>query len=226
MNTFNGANSLIVFPIVLIGWIFSLCLHEFAHAFVAFQGGDTSVRERGYLSFNPLRYINLQMSIIYPLLFLFLGGLGLPGGAVLINSAKLKSPLWNSAVSLAGPVSNALLALLLALAFRFVPGLSTGSVGAGLAFLILLEVSAVILNFLPVPGLDGFGIIAPFLPPSIRAWARDYGQVAIMMLFMAFWVVPGFNALFWNSVFHLSGDLGVPGLLAYEGQRAFMFWRH
>jgi Zn-dependent protease len=223
---FASANSLIVFPVVLLGWLFSLCLHEFAHALVAYHGGDTSVRDKGYLSLNPLRYIDPQLSIIYPLIFLFIGGLGLPGGAVLINRAKLKSPMWASAVSLAGPVTNAILALLLGLAFHLVPGLSTGSLGAGLAFLTLLQVSAVILNLLPVPGLDGFGIISPFLPDNVRALARDYGQGAIMVLFLAFWVVPGLSALFWNNVFHLSGALGVPTSLAIEGQQAFMFWRH
>jgi len=223
---FSAPNPVIVFPIVLFGWLFSLCLHEFAHAFVAFHGGDTSVRDKGYLSFNPLRYIDPQFSIIMPLLFLLIGGLGLPGGAVLIDRSKLKSPLWSSAVSLAGPTSNALLALVLGAAFHLIPALSMGSLGAGVAFLTLLQVSAVVLNLLPVPGLDGFGIIAPFLPPDIRSWARTFGRNAIMLLFAAFWFVPGLSALFWNGVFHITTVLGVPSQLAYFGQRAFQFWRH
>ena len=43
------------FSIVFFGWIFSLCLHEFSHALVAYLGGDYTVREKGYLSFNPLK---------------------------------------------------------------------------------------------------------------------------------------------------------------------------
>lgn len=39
--------------VVFLGWIFSLCLHEFSHALVAYCGGDTSVKEKGYLTFNP-----------------------------------------------------------------------------------------------------------------------------------------------------------------------------
>jgi len=221
----SAPNPLIVFPIVLFGWLFSLCLHEFAHALVAFHGGDTSVRDKGYLSFNPLRYIDPQLSIVMPIVFLLIGGLGLPGGAVLINRSKLKSPFWGSAVSLAGPASNAVLAGLLGAAFRFVPALSVGSVGAGMAFLTLLQVSAVVLNLLPVPGLDGFGILAPFLPPDIQNWARTFGRNAIMILFAALWFVPGLNALFWNGVFHFTNALGVPAQLAYSGQSAFQFWR-
>ena len=224
--SFSGANPLVVFPVVLFGWIFSLCLHEFAHALVAFYGGDTSVRDKGYLSFNPLRYIDPQLSIVYPLIFLFLGGLGLPGGAVLINRAKLKAPFWGSLVSLAGPTSNAVLALLLGLTLHLVPSLATGSVGEGLAFLTLLQVSAVILNSLPIPGLDGFGIWSPFLPRDVQLWAFQYGRAAMMLLFMALWFVPGFNDFFWNAVFHLTGALGVSPDAAIEGQRAFQFWRH
>ena len=223
--SFSGANPIIVFPVVLIGWIFSLCLHEFSHAIVAYRGGDHSVREKGYLSFNPLRYIDPQMSILMPLLFLLLGGLGLPGGAVLINQARLRSPLWQSAVSLAGPVSNVALALLLSVLLRTVPQLSDGSWGAALSFLTVLQVSAVILNLLPAPGLDGFGIISPWLPADVRAQARSVGGAAIMMLFVAMWVVPGANAFFWGVVRSVTDVLGIDRDLYFAGLRAFQFWR-
>lgn len=222
---FSGASPTIVFPTVLIGWIFSLCLHEFSHAAVAYRGGDHSVREKGYLSFNPLRYIDPQMSIVMPLLFLLLGGLGLPGGAVLINQGRLRSPLWQSAVSLAGPVSNIVLALLLAVLLRTVPQLAYSSLGAGLSFLAVLQVSAVILNLLPAPGLDGFGIISPWLPPDVRAKARSFGGNAIMLLFVAMWIIPGANSFFWGIVHSVTNVLGIDLGLSFAGQRAFQFWR-
>ena len=69
-----------------------------------------------------------------PLLFLLIGGLGLPGGAVYIDRSRLRSRHWSSAVSLAGPLSNALLAVLPALPFRL--GLAgDGGIWPGLAFL-------------------------------------------------------------------------------------------
>ena len=58
------------FIFVQVGWIFSLCLHEFAHAAVAFLGGDTSVREKGYLTFNPLRYVDPIASLFVAALML------------------------------------------------------------------------------------------------------------------------------------------------------------
>src|ERR1700741_2320636 len=71
-----------VFPFVLAGWVVSLCLHEFGHALAAFLCGDRSVRDKGYLTLDPLRYTDLQFSIFWPLVFLAMGGIGLPGGAV------------------------------------------------------------------------------------------------------------------------------------------------
>src|SRR3990172_4827518 len=109
------------FAIVLIGWIFSLCLHEFSHALVAYLGGDTSVKDKGYLTFNPLKYTHPVYSIVLPLVFLVMGGIGLPGGAVYIETERLRSPRWRSAVSLAGPLANLVVAIVLGTILRFVP---------------------------------------------------------------------------------------------------------
>ncbi len=74
--------NLTTFLIVLAGWIFSLSLHEFAHALVAYYGGDKTVKDKGYLTFNPLKYTHPMLSIVFPIIFLMMGGIGLPGGAV------------------------------------------------------------------------------------------------------------------------------------------------
>src|SRR5574342_312394 len=112
---------IMTFLVVLVGWIFSLCLHEFSHALVAYLGGDYTVRDKGYLTFNPLKYTHPVYSLLMPLLFLLMGGIGLPGGAVYIETWRLRSPNWRTAVSLAGPSSNLLLALILGLVLRFAP---------------------------------------------------------------------------------------------------------
>ena len=103
----------LTFFVVLIGWIFSLCLHEFSHALVAYLGGDTTVKDKGYLTFNPLKYTHPVYSLLLPLLFLVMGGIGLPGGAVYIETWRLRSRNWMSVVSLAGPTANLILAIIL-----------------------------------------------------------------------------------------------------------------
>jgi len=81
-----------VFPLVLAGWLVSLCLHEFGHAIVAYGCGDRSVRAKGYLTLDLVRYTHLQYSIVLPLVFLAFGGIGLPGGAVYINMRCIAQP--------------------------------------------------------------------------------------------------------------------------------------
>lgn len=223
-SRFGGFQPSIVFPVVLIGWIFSLCLHEFSHAAVAYRGGDHSVREKGYLSFNPLKYIDPTLSLVLPILFLIFGGIGLPGGSVLINQSRLKSPLWQSAVSLAGPLSNAVFTVLLALVFHSSPTLAGTSWGIALAFLLELQVCAVLFNLLPVPGLDGFGIIAPFLPKEMRDQARLFGRNGVMILFAVMWI-PSINHAFWNIVDGVVSFMGINPYLADLGRVVFQFWR-
>ena len=109
------------FIVVIVGWIFSLCLHEFSHSVVAYYGGDTSVKDKGYLTFNPLKYTHPVYSIVLPVVFLLLGGIGLPGGAVYIETWRLRSKRWESAVSLAGPAANLMLAVILAIILNFAP---------------------------------------------------------------------------------------------------------
>ena len=94
--------NVLTFVFVLIGWIFSLCLHEFSHTLVAYLGGDTTVKDKGYLTFNPLKYTHPVYSLLLPLLFLVLGGIGLPGGAVYIETWRLRSRNSISAVSARG----------------------------------------------------------------------------------------------------------------------------
>src|SRR5438270_562082 len=112
-----GSSQLLTITFVVAGWIVSLCIHEFGHALVAYLGGDRSVATAGYLSLNPLRYQNLTLSIIMPILFLLLGGVALPGGAVYINHSALRSRAWSSAVSVAGPVGTLLCGVLISAVF-------------------------------------------------------------------------------------------------------------
>ena len=154
------------FVLVFAGWILSLVLHEFAHAIVAYGSGDRSVAAKGYLTLDPRRYTDPLTSIALPLFFLIIGGIGLPGGAVWINRAALRSRAAASLVSLAGPAVN------LTLAAGCLTLLSSGTVDVAtqpvlaraVAFSGFLQVVAFVLNMLPIPGLDGFGALEPFLP--------------------------------------------------------------
>ena len=211
------------FAIVLLGWIFSLCLHEFSHALVAYNGGDYTVREKGYLTFNPLKYTHPVYSILLPLLFLVLGGIGLPGGAVYIERQRIRDRFWLSAMSLAGPAANLLVAIVLGILLRLAP-VSNSGIWPALSFLLVLQISAVLFNLIPLPPFDGYNAIEPFLNPVIREQVDRFRGAAIWIILLLFWYVPLVADIFWGAVFGISRLLGVDWNLVVTGLQQFRFW--
>ena len=216
--------------IVCFGWIFSLCLHEFGHAIVAYWGGDTSVKNKGYLTFNPLKYTDPGYSLVLPLLFLLMGGIGLPGGAVYINHHKLRNRWWQSAVSAAGPSANITIALILAIPFWIFNDydlLDSNRVNSellwssSLAFLVYLQIFAAIFNLLPLPGLDGYGIIEPWLSQSLQVKFNGFRKYSTLVIIGLFWFVPSFNYFIFNFVRLLTSTLNVPEFLVSTGADFF-----
>ncbi|GLZ38492.1 peptidase M50 [Actinokineospora sp. NBRC 105648] len=212
-----------VFILVLGGWAVSLCLHEFGHAIVAFRGGDQSVYFKGYLTLDPRKYTDPVLSLVLPLVFLAIGGIPLPGGAVWINHHALRSRAVDSSVSLAGPLTNLVLGALLAIsvgAFDPAPGIA-----AGLSFLALLQLAAFVLNILPVPGLDGWGAIEPYLSYPAQQFGAKARQWAPLIMFAVLIGIPGVSGVFWDAVIALYGAVGGDRDWAAIGQALFFFWR-
>ena len=176
-----GDRGIVTFVFVAVSWVITLCLHEFAHAFVAYRNGDESVVHRGYLTLDPLKYTHLVLSLVLPLIFLLLGGIGLPGGAVFIDRRALRTRFAHSAVSAAGPLTNLVVAIVLCTAIfaARVGGASNNNLWAALAFLAFLQVTATVLNLLPVPGLDGYGIILQ--PEAVVRDDLDAGRLVRVM---------------------------------------------
>jgi Zn-dependent protease len=209
--------------IVCIGWILSVCLHEFGHALVAYWGGDTSVKDKGYLTFNIFKYTDVSMTLIFPVLILMLGGIGLPGAAVYIDHRKLRNRLWESAVSLAGPIMTILAAFIFALPFRlnWFPPEVPPTVWFGLAFLIEVEAIAFVLNSLPVPPFDGYGFIEPWMPQGLRARIRAVSGAAMWIVFLILWTVPPLNHMLWTAADAITAWLQVSPRYADIGQAIF-----
>ncbi|MDY6781106.1 MAG: tetratricopeptide repeat protein [Cyanobacteriota bacterium] len=219
--------------LVCAGWILSLCFHEFCHALVAYWGGDISVKDKGYLTFNPLKYTDPGLSLVLPLFFLLLGGIALPGGAVYINHSLLRDRKWESAVSAAGPLANVLIVLALSIPFQlgwnrfdltelnsetFVTGTL---IFVSLAFLILINIYVILINLLPIPSLDGYGIIDPWLPHSVQRYLKQFGKYGIWILIGLLWFVRPFNQFLWNLTETISEFLKIPVESALIGGEIF-----
>ncbi|PJF44092.1 MAG: hypothetical protein CUN55_05740 [Phototrophicales bacterium] len=224
----------IAIVIVVGGWVVSLVMHEFAHALVAYWGGDHTVVEKGYLTLNPLKYTHPLLSIGLPLFFLAIGGIGLPGGAVYIERHRLRSKIWNSYVSAAGPIAT--LICMIIFATPFWSGYVTWEryfehqvQWSSLAFLVWLQGIAIVLNLLPIPPLDGFGIIEPFLPDDLAFQLRSFGSIGFLIIILMFWIPDngtGFHPArtLVEQADRMSDQLGVEPWQISQGYHAFRFW--
>lgn len=220
-----GNPSLDVFIFVVAGWLVSLCLHEYAHALLAYRSGDLAVATRGYLKLNPLKYTHPLLSIVLPVLFLLMGGIGLPGGAVWVDRHAIRNRLADSLISAAGPAVNVVFAI--GLFVPFVVGVDVNAhlvFWAGLGFLAFLQLTAALLNLAPVPGVDGGNLIRPWLSPQ---WQRGFDVVAPfgMLLLIVALFQPFVNDIFFGVIFAISDLLGVPPGIYAEGFNLLRFWR-
>jgi Zn-dependent protease len=195
--------ALTIIPILL----FSVVVHEYAHGYVANRWGDPTAAMLGRLTLNPLPHIDPIGSVLIPALLLLTPGGFLFGWAkpVPVNPDNYRNKKWGDVtVSLAGPASNVLLALLFT-ALWIVTLLLLGSIpaleriyDAGLEriFLVALQLNLILacFNLLPIPPLDGSHVVANFLPRrlaySYMSLAR-YGFLILMLLL----VLPPFRAV-------------------------------
>jgi Zn-dependent protease len=181
--------------LVFLGFVFSIVVHECAHAIVASWCGDDTARLLGRITLNPIPHIDLFMSIIVPLSMLVMsGGSMVFGGAkpVPVNVYRLRHPrrdmMW---VALAGPISNVILAILFALAgnllwFAFRANHDFGKdLRDALAGVVFMNMLLACFNMIPVPPLDGSRVLAYFLPSNMAqtfAQVERFGLVIVVML--------------------------------------------
>ena len=174
--------------LVLAVTIPSIILHEVAHGVAALRFGDDTAKRAGRITLNPARHVDPFGTLILPFLMAALGG-GVLGYAkpVPVNPSRMRDPrndaVW---VSLAGPATNIVLAVLAALALRtWGPGMTNRTLLELLFYLGTGNVLLAVFNLLPIPPLDGSAVVTRFLPRSLQpAWAKvhQYGFVIVIAL--------------------------------------------
>lgn len=171
---------------VLLGFVpflFALCFHEYAHGQVAKWLGDRTAEREGRLSMNPLVHADPLGTFILPILSLATGsslffGWALP---VPVDSRNLRGRNGMFWVSLAGPLSNVLLALIATVALGFSVVYLQSSAGDAVAMMLQtfigINIALAIFNLIPIHPLDGGKVIEPFIPRSWNIWLIENQQM-------------------------------------------------
>ena len=175
---------------------------------------------------NPLKYAHPGLSITLPLVIILLGGIGFPGGAVYVNQAGF-SKAQRTMVSLAGPFANIVVGVVLLAVIRArVDSIdaSTINLWSALGMLALLQITAAVLNLIPIPGFDGYGAIEPYLSMETRRTLAPVGQYGFLLVFLVL-LLPPLNRAFFDVIYWFFELSGVSSTLASIGYNLVVFWR-
>ena len=190
---------ILIVPVLL----FSVVVHEVAHAWQALREGDTTARDLGRLTLNPIPHLDLVGSLIVPMVLYFLPGNFLFGWAkpVPVNPRNYRNyRMGDIRVSLAGIVSNLGLVVLCAFGLAVMGVLGAlpilgGQIGSSFATMltygIFINLILAYFNLIPVPPLDGSHVLYHLLPPAAGAKYRAMGRYGVTLLFLTVMVLPG-----------------------------------
>jgi Zn-dependent protease len=216
--------------------VFAITLHEASHGYVARIFGDHTAYMLGRVTLNPLKHIDPLGTVIVPLALLLLSKLAGGGGflfgwakPVPVNFGNLRHPkrdmLW---VAAAGPAANFAMALFWMVIYRLSsPEGALASDGMLLMSRagVLVNVVLMVLNLLPIPPLDGFGVIVPWLPRELAQLAMSVAMYAFILLFVLLWFVPPANALLFETIYRIVNAVGINPFYVAVGWSNLFSWR-
>ncbi|KKQ61199.1 MAG: Peptidase M50 [Candidatus Falkowbacteria bacterium GW2011_GWC2_38_22] len=174
------------------------------HGWMADQLGDTTAKDEGRLTLNPLPHIDPFGSVFLPFLLVLSGSPFVFGWAkpVPYNPYNLRDQRYGPAkVALAGPLGNLITAIFFGMLLRFAPLAGNPLLITLLAIIVQINLLLMIFNLLPIPPLDGSKIIAPFLPENIQKFMLNlerYGMILVIVFVMFGFnlIIPLINFLF------------------------------
>lgn len=209
--------------VVLALFVVSLGIHEAAHAWVALLCGDTTGRDLGRITLNPVPHIDPFLTVLLPLTLLVAKSPFLFGGArpVPVNFHNLRHPLRDMAlVALAGPASNFLLAAFFLLCHKLVvvelgiwgdSHVGTLILAKAVEFNLLLAA----FNLMPIPPLDGSRVMTWLLPGGLREAYAGLERFGILLVIGLTWFVPPVNDALVATIQALYS--GVKGIVTLGG---------
>lgn len=192
---------------LVVGFLaISLSLHEAAHGWVAWRHGDSTAKDLGRVTLNPLVHIDPIMTIILPVVLMVTTGFVFGGAKpVPVQMQRLRHPLRDmSLVALAGPASNALLALLFAVIWK--AALASGAYGPRdilpmvMLYCVFFNVLLAVFNLVPIPPLDGSRVMTWLLPQPLRETYVSLERWGMLLIFFLIFMVPAFQLFLWTGI--------------------------
>lgn len=174
---------LIVLGVIVV----SMTLHELAHGVVAYLLGDTTAKEDGRLTLNPIKHLDPVMSVLLPLVSFLMGGVVFGGAKpVPINLTKLKGGAWGMAlVAIAGPLTNLVLAFLFFVVAVNLSGEATTSVlGTIVVDFVMVNLGFAVFNMIPIPPLDGSRVLYALMPDFVRGMMEKVERFGIVLVYV------------------------------------------
>ena len=195
-----------IFLIIIL--ILSVVIHEVAHGAAAFSLGDSTAKDAGRLTLNPLKHLDPIGSVLLPLFLVLIRSPFLFGWAkpVPVNPYNFNYQKYGSAkVALAGPGSNLIIALFFGLVLRFFPETITALPGLSLMFsyIIYINILLAVFNLLPIPPLDGSHILFTFLPLKMEKIKIFLNQFGLFILIFVIFFLFDYIILFVRFIFNL-----------------------
>lgn len=156
--------------VVFVTIILSMGVHEAMHAFVAHSLGDTTARDEGRLTLNPLKHVDLYMTVLLPIILILMR---LPpffvAKPVPFNPARVKYEEYGAAmIGIAGPLTNFVLAAVVALSLRLSGAGEDSTLYAYGSTFIVINLAFFIFNMIPFPPLDGSRVLYAFAPEPLQ----------------------------------------------------------
>ncbi len=182
------------FILIILILIMSVVIHEVSHGYSAYLLGDSTAKNAGRLTLNPLAHLDFMGSIIIPFLaFISTGFVFGWAKPVPYNPYNLKNQRWGDAiVAIAGPASNFAVALIFGLIIRFSAymGISSLLFLEAAQLVVLINLVLMIFNLVPIPPLDGSKILFSVIPYryiKIREVIERYSFILLIFLIFFLW---------------------------------------
>lgn len=210
---------IIILIVGVIGFAMAIIIHEVSHGLVAERLGDPTARLMGRLTLNPIPHIDILGSIVLPLTLLLLRSPFLFGWAkpVPVDPYNLQHPKRDMAlISLAGPLSNILLAIILSIFLRILVSVFPNTNIFSLFFyLIEFNVALAVFNLIPINPLDGGKILTGILPAKEAAvfngFLDRFGMILIALLIFPIFGGSSLVSIAISPVINLFLRLLIPG---------------